>query len=107
MTFETDMGRPSQTEEDLNTLPDLVADALLKWRTKTALKKHTAANLLLTFKAQHAGQEITMTELKAMVNNDTDYYKICMDEVVSESDYVRLYEKLMASKKQASLRTAY
>ena len=107
MTFETDTGRPSQIEEELNTLPDLVADARKRWLTETAKKKHEAVRLLLAFKAQHAGQGLTMTELRAMVNNDAGYYKICMEEVVAESDYIRLYEKLLCSKKQASLRTAF
>jgi hypothetical protein len=106
--FEQDLGRPSpDIEGDLETLPDMVADALRLFREKTAIKKHKAAHLLLTFKAKHASQGLTMTELKAMVNADLDYFKICMEEVTSESEYVRLSEKLMAAKKQASLRTAF
>lgn len=107
MTFDSDMGRPSTVEEDLDSLPDRVADALGKWRFKEAERKREAARLLLTFKAQHAGQGLTMTELKAMVQNDQGYYQICLDEIMEESRYVRLYERLMAAKKTASLRTAF
>lgn len=107
MSFETDLGRPSTIEEDLESLPDLVADALGKWRFKEAEKKREGARLLLTFKAQHAGQGLTMTELKAMVQNDQGYYQICLDEIMEESRYVRLYEKLMAAKKNASMRAAF
>lgn len=108
MSFTADMpGGPPTIEEDLASLPDQVADALGKWRFKTADKKREAARLLLTFKAQHAGEGLTMTELKAMVANDPGYYKICLDEIMEESRYVRLYERLLCTKRAASMRTAF
>lgn len=127
MTFTADMpGRPpvsvpsvfypatdcqtsqQQTvEQELSELPDRVADALGKWRFKTADKKREAARLLLRFKAEHAGKELTMTELKAMVQNDQGYYQICLDEIMEESRYVRLYERLMCAKRSAAMRTAF
>ncbi len=107
MPFDVDMpGRPT-TEDELTNLPDLVADALGKWRFKTAEKKREWARLLLTFKAKQAAEELTMTELKAMVQNDQGYYQICLDEIMEESRYVRLYERLMCSKRIASMRTAF
>lgn len=106
--FTADMPGASPTiEEELKDLPDRVADALGKWRFKTADKKREAARLLLTFKAQHAGEELTMTELKAMVQNDQGYYQICLDEIMEESRYVRLYERLMCVKRSASTRAAF
>lgn len=106
--FTADMPGSSPTiEEELKDLPDRVADALGKWRFKTADKKREAARLLLTFKAQHAGEELTMTELKAMVQNDQGYYQICLDEIMEESRYVRLYERLMCVKISAAMRAAF
>lgn len=108
MSFTADMpGGPPTIEEDLASLPDKVADALGKWRFKAADKKREAARLLLTFKAQHAGEGLTMTELKAMVQNDQGYYQICLDEIMEESRYIRTLERLLAAKKLASLRTAF
>lgn len=107
MPFETDMGRPSTIEEDLESLPDLVADALGEWRFKEAEKKQEGARLLLAFKAQQTGKGLTMTELKAMVETDPGYYQMCLNCVTSESNYVRLYERLMAAKKTASMRAAF
>lgn len=103
----TDAVPQRTTEEELNGLPDKVADALGMWRFKTADKRREAARLLLSFKAMNAGKNITMTELKAMVDNDTGYYQICLDEIMEESRYKRLYEKLMAAKKMAAMRTAF
>lgn len=106
--FTADMPGASPTiEEELKDLPDRVADALGKWRFKTADKKREAARLLLTFKAQHAGEGLTMTELKAMVQNDQGYYQICLDEIMEESRYIRTLERLLAAKKLASLRSAF
>lgn len=106
--FTAEMPGASTTiEEELKELPDRVADALGKWRFKTADKKREAARLLLTFKAQHAGECLTMTEIKAMVQNDPGYYKICLDEIMEESRYVRLYEQLMCVKRSAAMRTAF
>ena len=68
-----------------------MADALGKWRFKTADKKREAARLLLTLKAQHAAEELTMTELKAMVQNDHGYYQVFLDEIMEESHYAQLY----------------
>lgn len=94
-------------ERDLIELPDRVADALGKWRFKTAEKKREYARLFLTFKANNAEREITNTELKAMVANDPGYYQICLDEIMEESRYVRLYERLMCAKRSAQMRTAF
>lgn len=99
---------PQQTvEQELSELPDRVADALGKWRFKTAEKKREYARLFLTFKANNAEREITNAELKCMVTNDKGYYQICLDEIMEESRYVRLYERLMCAKRSAAIRTAF
>lgn len=76
MTFLAEMPGASPTiEEELKFLPDSVADALGKWRLKTAEKKRE--------------------------------YEICLDEIIKESHYVRLYERLMCAKRSAQMRTAF
>lgn len=107
MPFQTDMGNPSTIEEDLASLPDRVADALGKWRFRTAAKKREYARLFLTFKAKNAEREITNAELKFLVTNDQGYYQICLDEIMEESRYFRLYERLMCVKRAASMRSAF
>lgn len=94
-------------EGELSSLPDLVADALAVWKKAEADKRREAARLYLMFKAKMVGHGVTATELRAMVDNDEGYYRMCLDCVTAESSYVRLMEKLMAAKKAASLRTAF
>lgn len=94
-------------EGELSTLPDQVADALAVWKKAEADKRRESARLYLTFKAKLAGRETTAAELRAMVDNDEGYYKMCLDCVASESSYVRLYERLMAAKRADSLRAAF
>lgn len=94
-------------EEDLQHLPDEVADAMGKWLLKQAERRREYARLFLTFKAKNVDREITNTELKCMVTNDQGFYQICLDEIMEESRYRRKLERLMASKKLASLRTAF
>lgn len=96
-----------ELETDLAGLPDKVADALAVWKKAETSKRHEAARLYLTYKAKLAGRETTSTELKAMVEVDPAYYQICLDCVTAESEYVRLYEKLMSAKKSASMRAAF
>lgn len=92
-------------EQDLSELPDRVADAQRAWKTKEQEVKHEAARLFLSFKAK--GLERTGMELKAMVQSDPGYYQLCLDAVVAESEFTRLNEKLLASKKLASMRAAF
>ncbi|MBK6881280.1 MAG: hypothetical protein IPN65_03910 [Elusimicrobia bacterium] len=94
-------------EGELSSLPDLVADALAVWKKAEADKRREAARLYLMFKAKLAGRETTATELRAMVDNDEGYYIMCLDCVTAESAHVRLYEKLMAAKRAASMRAAF
>ena len=91
----------------MSELPDKVADALEKWRFAETNRKREGARLLLSYKAECAGQEKTMTELKAMVQNDTGYYRACLEEITAESNYTRLLEKLLLAKKKMSYRAAF
>lgn len=91
--------------EDLGTLPDRVADAQMAWKTKEAEVKRDAARLYLSFKVKNMDR--TSMELRAMVENDPGHYQLCLDAIVAESEFTRLNEKLLASKKLASMRTAF
>jgi hypothetical protein len=94
-----------ELESQLENLPDFVANALEKWRTKTLDRDQTEALLYLRFKGEDTGR--TATEIKAMVNADDTLYAAALEELKAESNYIRLYERLMALKKRADLRTAY
>lgn len=108
MPFKTDMGSPSSIEEELNSLPDQVADAQEKWKTATLEKHREYSRLFLSFKAKRVGGEKpTVDELKAMVLNDGGYYKLCQEEIMAESAYTRVLERLMAAKKMANMRSAF
>ena len=94
-----------EIEDALEKLPDKVADQLLLWRTATLNREKTEALLFLKFKA--SGNDRTATEIKAMVHSDESRYAAVLEELKAESNYERLYERLMSFKKRADLRTAY
>lgn len=93
--------------EDLNTLPDRVADAQKNWKAKEAELKHERARAYLGYKAKLIGTDPTQGDLRAMVDNDESIYKLSLECVTSESEYTRLMEKLMAAKRMASMRSAF
>jgi hypothetical protein len=95
----------STIEIQLDKLPDLVAQALEVWRMATLEREKTEALLYLQFKGK--GDKRTADELKAMVRSDSSRYEAVLKEIRAESDYTRLYERLLSFKKQASLRTAF
>ena len=98
-------GIKSDLEAGLEKLPDEVADALLRWRLATLDREKTEALIYLKFKGE--GEKRTADELKMMVRADSGRYAAVLREVRAESDYTRLYERLMSFKKSASLRTAF
>ena len=91
-------------ENDLETLPDEVATALQLWRISTLDRERTEAILHARFKAE---EERTATEVKALINASPERYQAVLNEIKAESEYTRLYERLMGAKKLASLRTAF
>ena len=93
------------TEAILLNFPDLVADALIKWREATLAREKTEALLYLSFKGQDTDR--SATEIKAMINSSESRFKDVLTEIQAEGEYNRLYEKLLGAKKIASLRTAY
>jgi hypothetical protein len=94
--------------EILGTYPDKVADALEKWKRATLERKRVGSKLYLELKAKSAGGEkITVKELEMMVESNQTHYELCLEEIMAESDHMKLYEKLMAAKKMASIRAGF
>jgi len=94
-----------QTEKDLLELPDKIADSLVAWRTATLNREKADAVLFLRFKGGE--EKRTSDEIKAMVRVDGGRYDLVLKEIMAESEYNRLNEKLMSAKKICSLRTAF
>lgn len=92
-------------EQSLADLPDKVADALKDWRIATLERERCEALLYAEFKGQD--KERTATEIKALIHASNNRYQSVMREIKAESEYNRLYERLMALKKRCYLRTAY
>ena len=92
-------------EKTMAELPDLVADALLVWRTATLDKDRLHAQLYITYRSTNP--EMTSVEIKARIGDDDRYYQASLSELKAEAEYNRLNERLMAAKKLASLRTAF
>lgn len=97
----------AEIESAMETLPDIVADALYNFKTAIIDKERICAKTFLEFKARSVGEKITVAEIDAMVKSDVDCYKAALLEVERESAYVKWNEKLMAAKKLASMRTAF
>jgi len=95
----------SDIEEALENLPDQIADALESWRRSTLEREKIEALCYLEYKGQD--EDRTSTEIRALVHSDSGRYTAVLDEIKAESNYNRLYERLMAMKKKADLRTAF
>jgi hypothetical protein len=92
--------------EVMDTYPDLVADALAAWKKAGIEKDRIFARAYLELKARSVGLgKVTVSELESNVRALDEHYKAALDEVIAESEYVRVYEKLMSAKKQASMRS--
>lgn len=92
-------------ENDLETLPDEVATALLAWRRSTLEREKTEALIYLRLKGENPDR--TVGELKALVDSHDVRYSVRLKEAEEESGYQRLYERLLAAKRLANLRTAF
>jgi len=97
----------AEIEEAMETLPDIVGDALYNFKAAMIDKENLCAKTFLEFKARSAGEKITVAEIEAMVKADVDCYKAALNEVEKESEYTKWNEKLMAAKKMAAMRTAF
>lgn len=94
--------------EILDTYPDRVADAKKEAGTASLVKDMTYAKVYLELKARHAGggERLTAADLAAMVKSSPVFYESAMSEIVAESKYLRLNERLMCAKKIVAWRTA-
>ncbi len=92
-------------EKSLEELPEKVSKALEYWRIKTLDREKIEALLYTRFKIENDGA--SATEIKAMINASADRYTAVLEEIRAEASYQLLYEKLLCSKRAASLRTAF
>lgn len=95
-----------EIEQGLNDLPDLVADALLEWRKATIFREKEEALLYLRFK-NDSSEKRTVPEIQALVESSDARYQCRLKESVAESDYERIKERLLCTKKRADLRTTF
>lgn len=105
--WNQEISRNQQIESDLETLPDKSADALFEWRKATLDREKTEALLYLRFKAESIGEKKTVSDIDAMVDADDGRYLVKLKEASAESEYERIYEKLLAAKKISDIRTAF
>jgi hypothetical protein len=97
----------AEIESAMETLPEIVGDALYNFKAAMVEKERLCAKTFLELKARSAGEKITVAEIEAMVKADVDCYKAALNEVEKESEYTKWNEKLMAAKKMAAMRTAF
>lgn len=90
-------------EEMMNSLPDKVAEALIVWRTATLDREKMEALVYASTKATN--DKLTATEIKSFINSNPQRYEAVLKEIKAESDYTRVYERLLSVKKIASLRS--
>jgi hypothetical protein len=92
----------------LDRYPDLVAEAQRKFKTATLERERLEAKTYLRLKAQAVGGEkLTVEDLKSKVRSDDECYKANLEEIMFEADWTKLYEKLLAAKTMAKMRSAF
>lgn len=92
----------------LGEYPDKTASALERWKKATLERQRYASKLYLETKARAAsGEKVTVKELEMIVEANDGHYSLCLEEIVAEAEHMRLYEKLMAAKKMASIRAGF
>jgi hypothetical protein len=94
-------------ERILTDYPDKVADALKAWKIAILDREQKEALTYFRMKAKAGLEKVTEKWLENMVREDQECYKARLDEIVKESDYTRLYEKLLSVKIVARVRTAF
>lgn len=102
---------PELSNEQINDmmveLPDKVAEAEVEFKRIRLERERIEALAYFRLKAELAHEKVTEKWLENKVRVDDEVHQAKLDEIVSEGEYNRLYEKLMSIKKVASLRTAY
>lgn len=99
----------AELEAQLDRLPDEVADALLVWRKATIERETVEAQFFVEKKrlALGGGGPAGDEYIKALVRSEEGRRMACECEAASEAIWSRLYERLLAAKRQVSVRTAY
>lgn len=94
--------------EVLDNYPDMVADALAAWKRAGIEKDRIFARQYLELKARSVGLgKVTVSELESNVRATEEHYQAALAEVVAESEYVRVSEKLMAVKKMVGFKGGF
>lgn len=104
MSGYQDLGNKADLEKDLNELPERVADAQMAW--DLAILQREKQEAILDAQIRLEG-DFTATEIKARINANSERFEACLIELEKKRQYTFLYERLMAAKKLASLRTAF
>lgn len=94
----------AEIEERLSTLPDLVADAFIKWQNHKEEREMTEAKFCIELKASDPDK--TATDLKLAAKANDELYKMRLQEILLEGEYMRLYERHLSNKKRADMRSA-
>lgn len=99
----------AEIEKVLEEFPDLVADALAKWRRATAEREKAEGLAYMRIKGASEADGIKRTpgELRAMTNQDEKRFASVLLEIEAEANYTRHYEKLLSAKRLSALRTAF
>ncbi len=95
----------SEIERDMNQLPDVVANALLDWRKATIARETWEARTILSSRA--SGMAMSWEQARLAVKASDEWVRLSTAEASHEAEHARLYERLMATKKTAGIRTAY
>jgi len=97
----------SDLQDLLDTYPDKVADAERDWGVAEIMERQTWAKFYSLYRTQLADKKPTEKVIDAMIWQTPEYVQAAMDEKIKKSEHTRHYERLMATKKQSNLRTAY
>lgn len=92
-------------EQALADGPDLIADALEKWRVASLEREKIEALLYASVKG--GADKITASEIRARINSDPNRYDAVLAEIRAEANYTRLLERHLSNKRRASLRVAF
>ena len=95
--------------EIMETYPDKLATAKLVWGKAIKNREMTEGVRHMEIKAKMEvdGKKCTTDDLRAMVKADMSCFDASMAEIAAESEYIRINETLLSTKKIAGLRTAF
>jgi plasmid stability protein len=94
---------------ELHELPDKIRDALLRWRRATGKRMNTEAREFVKAKMSALEEKRPSGDdfIKSLVRSTDGWLALMDEEAAAESEYVWLYERHLANKKTAGIRTAF